>query len=45
MIAPMDMIISAAMYHDIAAMKLRGKKQWVYILIFLPKDLQACLTT
>jgi hypothetical protein len=27
MIAPMDMIISAAMYHDIAAMKLRGKKQ------------------
>ncbi|XP_053382496.1 nuclear receptor coactivator 7-like isoform X4 [Mercenaria mercenaria] len=27
MIAPMDMIISAAMYHDIAAMKLRGKRQ------------------
>ncbi|XP_052765571.1 oxidation resistance protein 1-like isoform X4 [Mya arenaria] len=26
MIAPMDMIISAAMYHDIAAMKIRGKK-------------------
>ncbi|XP_052271242.1 oxidation resistance protein 1-like isoform X3 [Dreissena polymorpha] len=26
MIAPMDMIISAAMYHDIAAMKMRGKK-------------------
>lgn len=27
MIAPMEMIISAAMYHDIAAMKLRGKRQ------------------
>ena len=27
MIAPMDMIISAAMYHDIAVMKLRGKVQ------------------
>ncbi|XP_067666112.1 nuclear receptor coactivator 7-like isoform X3 [Haliotis asinina] len=26
MITPMDMVISAAMYHDIAAMKLRGKK-------------------
>ena len=24
MIAPMDMIISAAMYHDIAAMKVKG---------------------
>ncbi|XP_048250781.1 oxidation resistance protein 1-like isoform X3 [Haliotis rufescens] len=26
MITPMDMVISAAMYHDIAAMRLRGKK-------------------
>ncbi|XP_050391747.2 nuclear receptor coactivator 7 isoform X1 [Patella vulgata] len=26
MITPMDMVISAAMYHDIAAMKLRGQK-------------------
>jgi len=26
MIAPMDLIISAAMYHDIAAMSMRGKK-------------------
>lgn len=25
-IAPMDMVVSAAMYHDIAAMKVKGKR-------------------
>ena len=29
MIAPMETVISAAMYHDIAAMKLKGQKKWV----------------
>ena len=27
MIAPMDLIISAAMYHDIAVMKMRERRQ------------------
>ena len=27
MIAPMETVISAAMYHDIAAMKLKGQKK------------------
>lgn len=25
-IAPMDMVVSAAMYHDIAAMKVKGQR-------------------
>ena len=28
-IAPMDMVVSAAMYHDIAAMKVRGQNRLV----------------
>ena len=38
MIAPMETVISAAMYHDIAAMKLKGQKKWVrdhYVFYFL----------
>jgi hypothetical protein len=30
-IAPMDMIISCAMYHDIVAMNMRKKHKFVYI--------------